>query len=39
MVVATTALNVVSLVRYEGGVYAVRWNGERHVVRLLREGK
>jgi len=36
MVVATTATNVVSLVRHENSVYAVRWNGVRHVVRLLR---
>jgi hypothetical protein len=39
MVVATTATNVVSLVRYEKSVYAIRWNGVRHVVRLLREDK
>lgn len=36
MFVETTATNVVQIVRHESSVYAVRWNGVRHVVRLLR---
>jgi len=38
MFVGTTATNVVHIVRNENSVYAVRWNGVRHVVRLLRDG-